>query len=74
MSEKEVLKGMRDLCQVLKRSETTVLGWYKHEGLPIWRTKDGGIWMGEKSEVLEWFACRGAETEYKKASPKKKKR
>ena len=46
------LTGMKEICIYLRRSEATILGWIRAEGLPA--TKLGGQWESDSSLIDQW--------------------
>ncbi len=53
--ENRQLKGMRDICQYVGFSESTVLGWIRSAAFPAKKTAGaGGIWVSSTNQVDQW--------------------
>jgi hypothetical protein len=50
------LVGMKDICKVARRSESTVLILYRTEGFPM--AKIGGFWESSTEEIDKWRSER----------------
>jgi hypothetical protein len=49
---KDILSGMKAICDYVKRSEPTVLAYIKNQSFPA--RKVGGVWECSKEDVDEW--------------------
>jgi predicted DNA-binding transcriptional regulator AlpA len=52
-----VLSGMKEICQFMKRSESTILDWIFQMQFPAKKMKNGvtSKWMAESEECLVWL-------------------
>lgn len=46
--------GMKDICRICKRSESTILNWIKTRDFPA-KKMDGGIWYSGKKAITRWW-------------------
>ena len=57
MTNQDVVDGMKKICDLLNRSETTVLKMIRAENLEnrkiIW--KRGGMWVANRKRLTEWW-------------------
>lgn len=51
---KNLLVGMKAICQYLGISEATALKWYRELSLPIKKTSENGYWVGSRVKLDEW--------------------
>lgn len=58
MTNQDVVDGMKKICDLLNRSETTVLKMIRAENLEnrkiIW--KRGGMWVANRKRLVDWWA------------------
>jgi hypothetical protein len=57
MSKKELLEGMKQICDFIGRSEPTVIKMIRAESLEtrriIWKRQ--GIWIANRNRLYEWW-------------------
>lgn len=50
-----LLKGMREICQYVGFSESTILGWIRDANFPARKTSNGaGTWVATTKKVDKW--------------------
>ncbi len=60
MPENDVIVGMKAICDLLGRSEGTILRVFVPDGLPIRQRKKGGVWTGSRRRILDWWYAYNA--------------
>lgn len=50
------LHGMKAIGAYMGKSESTILKYIKHEGLPA--AKIGGEWVSDEGRIDDWRLCR----------------
>lgn len=50
------LNGMKAICAYMGKSESTILKYIKHEGLPA--VKIGGQWVSDEGRIDDWRLSR----------------
>lgn len=48
------LKGMRDICEYVGFSESTILAWIRERNFPAKKTADAGIWVSTTNKIDQW--------------------
>ena len=49
------LKGMRDICEYVGFSESTILSWIRQDAFPATKTSAGaGIWVATTKKIDQW--------------------
>lgn len=51
---RNLIKGMKGICQYLDISEATALKWYRELDLPIKKTSENGYWVGSRVKLDGW--------------------
>jgi hypothetical protein len=58
MSETVLLRGAREICQVIRRDRRDI-GWLvKNEKLPAWQEQGQGPWFARIEDLEAWAAQR----------------
>ena len=54
--EDTILHGMDAICEVARRSDTTILRWVREKDFPA--VKEGGVWISDRVKIQEWYKAR----------------
>ena len=50
------LRGARQICEAVAESPRSILHLVRHEGLPAWRARPGGVWKALPEDLRDWLA------------------
>ena len=48
------LKGMREICEYARRTESTIIGWARDQGFPAKKLPGSQIWESDTDLIDEW--------------------
>jgi hypothetical protein len=51
----DILNGMKEIAQYVKRSESTVLAMHRGQDLPMVKVKGTGVWTSTKKSIDAWL-------------------